>query len=66
MGISNAWFTMTLHSLTEKGWRRPPVHRGTRNDILQLGWSHFWLLIGTLGGILGLVGLMFVAYLSSL
>ena len=51
---------MTAHGLTEKGWRRP-ARRGTRNAVLQLGWFHFWLLIGILGGILGLVGLVFVA-----
>ena len=57
---------MTLHSLTQKEWRRPPAHRGARNEVLQLGWSHFWLLIGTLGGMLGLAVLMFFAYLPSL
>ena len=57
---------MTAHGLTQKGWRRPPAHRGTRNEVLQLGWSHFWLLISILGGILGLVALVFFAYLSSL
>jgi len=34
--------------------------------VLQLGWPHFWLLISILGGMLGLVVLVFVAYLSSL
>jgi hypothetical protein len=57
---------MTAHGLTQKGWRRPPAHRGTGNGLLQLGWSHFWLLIGILGGMLGLVVLVFFAYLSSL
>jgi hypothetical protein len=57
---------MTAHSLSENGWRRPPTHRGTRNEVLQLGWSHFWLLIAILGGMLGLVVLVFFAYLSSL
>jgi hypothetical protein len=56
---------MTLHSLTEKEWRQPPVHHRTRNEVLQLGWPHFWLLIGTLGGMLGLVVLMYFASLSS-
>lgn len=58
---------MTAHSLSEKGWRRPLANRGTRNGVLlQLGWSHFWLLIGILGGMLGLVVLMFFAHRSSL
>jgi len=57
---------MTSHSLSQKGWRRPPARYGNRNGVIQLGWSHFWLLIGILGGMLGLVVLMFFAYLSSL
>ena len=56
---------MTAHSVSEKGWRRPPAYRGTRNGVLQLGWPHFWLLISILGGMLGLVVLVFFAYLSS-
>jgi hypothetical protein len=39
---------------------------GTGKGVLQLGWSHFWLLIGILGGMLGLVVMVFSAYLSSL
>jgi hypothetical protein len=58
---------MTVHSLSEKGSRRPLANSGTRNGVLlQLGWSHFWLLIGILGGLLGLVVLMFFADRSSL
>jgi hypothetical protein len=57
---------MTAHSLSEKGWRRPLAYRRARNGVVQLGWSHFWLLIGILGGMLGLVVLMFLAYRSSL
>jgi len=57
---------MTAHGLSEKPWRRPSAHRGVRNGVLQLGWFHFWLLIGILGGMLGLVVLVFLAYLSSL
>jgi len=58
---------MTAHSLSEKAWRRrSSAHRGGRDGVLQLGWSHFWLLIGILGGMLGLVALVFLAYLSSL
>ena len=56
---------MTAQGLTQKGWR-PPAHRGPRNEVLQLGWFHFWLLISILGGMLGLVVLVFFAYLSSL
>ena len=57
---------MTAHSLSEKKWRRAPAHHGKRNDLVQLGWSHFWLLIGILGGILGMVVLGFIASLSTL
>ena len=57
---------MSADGLTQKGWRRPPAHRGTRNAVLHLGWPHFWLLIGILGGMLGLVGLVFFVHLSSL
>jgi hypothetical protein len=56
---------MTAHGLTQKGWRRPADH-GTRNGLVQLGWLHFWLLIGILGGMLGLAVLVSVAYLRSL
>jgi hypothetical protein len=55
---------MTAHSLTQKEWSRPPAHRRLRNGLLQLGWPQFWLLIGILSGMLGLVALMFVAYLK--
>ena len=51
---------MTAHSLTRAEAGRSPGRRRFRNGSLQLGWSHFWLLISVLGGILGLVGLVFV------
>ena len=57
---------MTAHSLSEKGWRRVPTRHGTRNELVQLGWSHFLLLIGILGGVVGMVVLALVAHLSSL
>jgi hypothetical protein len=57
---------MTAHGLIQKGWRRPPAHRGTRNGVVQLGWSHFWLLIAILGGMLGLMVLVFFASLAFL
>jgi hypothetical protein len=37
----------------------------SRNGLLHLGWSHFWLLIAILGGMLALVGMVFVADLVS-
>lgn len=49
---------MTAHSLAHEGTRRSPARRGRRNGLLQLGWFHFWLLIGILGGMLGLAGVI--------
>ena len=57
---------MTAHSLSGNGYRRAPAHHGTRNELVRLGWSQFWLLIGILGGILALVVLVFFAHLASL
>ena len=37
-----------------------------RNGLLQLGQLHFWLLAGTLGGMLALVAMVFLIHLSSL
>ena len=37
----------------------------SRNGLLHLGWSHFWLLIAILGGMLALVGMVFFAHLVS-
>lgn len=50
---------MTAHSLTHEQRRRSPSGRGGRNGLLQLGWSHFWLLIAILGGMLAPVVLVF-------
>ena len=56
---------MTLRALTHG---RPPLTaRGVkRNGILQLGPRHFWVLVSILGGMLALVGLAFLAHLSTL
>jgi hypothetical protein len=56
---------MTLRALTNG---RPPLpgRRVRRNGILQLGPRHFWALVSILGGMLALVGLAFVAHLSTL
>ena len=53
---------MAAHTLSEKTFRRTSAS----GAVVQLGWSHFWLLIGVLSGILGLVGVVFVAYLTLL
>ena len=57
---------MTTHGLTEKEWRQRPAPRDTRSVLFQLGWPHFWLLTAILGGMLGLVGLAFLAHAKSL
>lgn len=44
---------------------RCQVTAHSRNGLLQLGWSHFWLLIVILGGMLALVALVFFAQLLS-
>jgi hypothetical protein len=56
---------MTLHALTRDGRHRPPAWRVRRNGLLQLGWPHFWLLIGILGGSLALIVLVFFAHLAA-
>jgi hypothetical protein len=57
---------MTAHSLTHDKERLSPARVVSRNGLLQLGWSHFWLLISILGGMLALVVLVIFALLSSL
>jgi hypothetical protein len=52
--------------LPERGGRQFPPPRVRTNDMLQLGWPHFWLLSSILGAILGLIGFVFVVHLTSL
>ena len=40
--------------------RRPPVRR---NGLVQLGWAHFWLFAGILGGLLFLAVPVIFLYL---
>jgi hypothetical protein len=40
---------------------RPPVRRVNGAGLTRLGWPHFWLLSGILGGMMGLVALVFFA-----
>lgn len=51
---------MSAHGVTRAGGGS-----ASRNGLLQLGWPHFWLLSGILGGMLALVALVFFAYLAS-
>jgi hypothetical protein len=51
---------MTVHGLTdERTSARPPRRAVRQNGLVQLGWPHFWLLAGVLGGTLALVALVF-------
>jgi len=56
---------VTGHGLTHEEARRTPVRRVSKNGLLQLGWPHFWMLSGILGGMLALVALVFFAYLAT-
>jgi hypothetical protein len=52
---------MASHAPTHNGSRR----HGGPNGLVRLGWTHFWLLGGILGGMLALVLLVFYVHLSS-
>lgn len=47
---------MTPHTLTTD--RRPPARVSKLNGVVELGWPHFWLLSGILGGFLALAVLI--------
>ena len=55
---------MAAHTLIRNDVRPPAPRRSSRNgranDLLQLGWLHFWTLTGILGGLLALVALVFL------
>ena len=51
---------MTAHLLVHPENR--PVRRA--NDQFRLGWREYWLFVGTLGGILALIGVIFLADFS--
>lgn len=51
---------MASHALTHEEARRGPARSRRRNGLLQLGWPHYWLLVGVLGGILSLVAMVFL------
>ncbi len=56
---------MTAHSVPNEERGRLSARRESTNGLLRLGWPHFWLLSSILGGMLALVALTFLAYLSS-
>ena len=51
---------MASHALArdERRLRRP------RNSVTTLGWTHFWLMVAVLGGLLGLIAMGFVVSLA--
>lgn len=57
---------MAAYSLTHEAGRRTPARGRSRNGLLQLGWPHFWVLIGILGGMLALIAVVFIAHLSAI
>jgi hypothetical protein len=59
VGLSEG--SMTAHLLVDVEKR--PIRRADR--LFRLDWREFWLLVSTLGGILALVGVVFLAYFSS-
>ena len=52
---------MAAHSLIHQEAQKPPVRFVKKNGLIGLGWPHFWLLAGILGGMLALVALVFFA-----
>ncbi len=57
---------MTAHALRHEEPRRSPARRASRQGLLVLGWSQFWLLGGLIGALLALFGVILLAHLSSL
>ena len=53
---------MTPHGLVHEEARRPRMRPVPRNGLVKLGWAQFWLLGSILGGMLGLVALVFFAW----
>ena len=57
---------MTSHGLVHEEAQRPRLRPAARNGLVKLGWPHFWLLSAILGGMMGLVALVFLAsYVSA-
>ena len=52
---------MAAHSLTHQEAVKSTARSARRNGLVGLGWPHFWLLAGILGGMLALVALVFFA-----
>jgi hypothetical protein len=52
---------MSAHGLLDDDAAPSPPRHVRRNGLLQLGWPHFWLLTGILGGTLALLVLILLA-----
>jgi hypothetical protein len=53
---------MALHALRDQHRQPWPARR---NGLIQLGWTHFWVLAVILGWLVTLVGFVLYARLSS-
>jgi hypothetical protein len=51
---------VAAHTLIHDEARRNSLRRTRRDGLLQLGWLHFWMLTGILGGMLALVAMVFL------
>ena len=56
---------MASHGLVHEEARRPRMRPPSPHGLVKLGWPQFWLLGGILGGMMGLVALVFVAWYVS-
>jgi hypothetical protein len=57
---------VTAHILRHEEPRLSPARRASRNGLLILGWSQFWLLSGILGALLALFIVILLGHRSSL
>jgi hypothetical protein len=55
---------VAAHTLIHDEAAQPRAPRARRSEYLQLGWLHFWMLAGILGGILSLVAMVFLIQLA--
>ena len=56
---------MTSHGLVHEEAKRPRMRPPARNGLVKLGWAQFWLLSVILGGMMGLVALVYLAWFVS-
>ena len=56
---------MASHGLVHEEARRTPDRRQAPSRLLKLGWPHFWLLSLMLGGLLGVIAFVLIAWAVS-